>query len=107
MCGFADQGGASLHVDLRDNKALAQLARTNPRHHAEIQEIIAGLLAEPQRADSGWLEASFDARDVDLQKLQFLISYPPKQLLGFTLDYTRYTMHVVRTDLAAGLGPAK
>jgi hypothetical protein len=30
MCGFADHGGASLHVDLRDDKALAQLARTNP-----------------------------------------------------------------------------
>ena len=106
MCGFADQGGASRRVDLRDDKALAQLERTNPRHYAQIQEIIAGLLAEPQRAESGWLETSFHARDVDLQKLQFLTSYPSKQLLGFTLDDTRYTMHLVRTDLNAKLIPA-
>lgn len=106
MCGLADPSGASRHVDLRDQHALAQLQRTNPDHYARIQEIVAGLLAEPQRAEHGWLETSFDARDVDLKKLRFLTSYPAKQLLSFTLDDTRYTMHLVRTDLDAKAIPA-
>ena len=68
-------------------------------------EIVAGLL-DPTRAESGWLETSFDARDVDLEKLRFLTSYPPKQLLAFTIDDTRYTLHLVRTDLDAKAVPA-
>jgi hypothetical protein len=69
-------------------------------------EIVAGLLADPTRAESGWLETSFDARDVDLEKLRFLTSYPPKQLLAFTIEDTRYTLHLVRTDLDAKAVPA-
>jgi hypothetical protein len=106
MLGVADPVSVSRHVDLRDNKALVELERTNPRRYAQIQEIIAGLLADPRRAESGWLEASFDARDVDLEKLQFLTSYPPKQLLAFTVEDTRYTLHLVRTDLDAKAVPA-
>ena len=106
MLGVADQVSVSRHVDLRDNKALAELERTNPRHYAQIQEIIAGLLADPERAESGWLETSFDARDVELEKLQFLTSYPPRQLLAFTVEDTRYTLHLVRTDLDAKDVPA-
>ena len=105
-CSMADDATASRHVDLRDNQALAELERTNPRHYAQIQEIVAGLLADPTRAESGWLETSFDARDVDLEKLRFLTSYPPKQLLAFTIEDTRYTLHLVRTDLDAKAVPA-
>jgi hypothetical protein len=105
-CSHADQVAVSHHVDLRDGRALAQLERTNPRHYAQIQRIIAGLLDDPKRAESGWLETSFDARDVDLEKPQFLTSYPPKQLLAFTVEDTRYTLHLVRTDLEARAVPA-
>ena len=97
MLGIADQVSATQHVDLRDNAALAQLETTNPRHYAQIQEIIAGLLADPKRAESGWLEASFGARDVNLEKLRFLTSHPPKQ--------PRYILHLVRTDLDAKAVP--
>ena len=38
------------HVDLRDDAAVAELQRSNPRHYAQIQEIVAELLAEPRKA---------------------------------------------------------
>ena len=94
------------HVDLREDVAVAELQRSNPRHYAQIQEIVAELLAEPRKAENGWLQTRFNARDVELEKLRFMTSYPPKQLLEFTLEDTRYTMHLVREDLDAKLVPA-
>ena len=40
------------------------------------------------------------------EKLRFLTSYPPKQLLAVTIEDTRYTLHLVRTDLDAKAVPA-
>jgi hypothetical protein len=41
-----------------------------------------------------------------LPALRFLTSYPPKQLLALTIEDTRYTLHLVRTDLDAKAVPA-
>lgn len=97
----ADPATASREVDLRDSAALQRLAQDNPAHYATIQHIVAGLAGHPERLESDWLQTSFDARDVELSRLVLKTSDPPRQLLRFTLDDTRYTLHVVRSDLVA------
>ena len=93
-------------VDLRDARALEVLRETNPVHYAKIQQIITELLEQPRRVEQRWLETTFDARDVELNRLAVQTSYPPKQLLMFTLDDTRYAMYLVRTDLVPRTLPA-
>lgn len=88
-------------VDLRDPEAYEMLRQTNPEHLAKIQEVIAGLREQPQRVEGNWLQMAVNARDVDLDRYIIRTSNPPKQLLQFTLDDTRYLMHVVRSDLVA------
>ena len=88
-------------VDLRDAAALERLRQDNPAHHAAIRQILSGLAEQPARAEGDWLQATFDARDVDLSRLLLKTSHPPRQRLSFTLDTTRYTLHVVRSDLVA------
>ena len=92
---------AETTVDLRDAATLERLRGQNPSHYAAIRQILAGLTERPERLDTDWLQATFDARDVELSKLLFKTSHPPRQLLRFTLDDTRYALHVVRSDLGA------
>ena len=66
-----------------------------------IRQILAALQEQPQRAEGDWLQTTFDARDVDLSRLLIKTSHPPRQLLRFTLDDARYTLHVTRSDLVA------
>jgi hypothetical protein len=88
-------------VDLRDAAALERLREDNPAHHAAIRQILSGLAEQPGRAEGDWLQATFDARDVELSRLLLKTSFPPRQRLSFTLDATRYTLHLVRSDLVA------
>lgn len=97
----ADPASVQHTVDLRDASALQQLEQSNPAHYAKIREILEGLTAHPEHAESNWLETAFDARDVELSRLLLETSNPPRQMLRFTLDDTRYTLHVVRSDLVA------
>jgi hypothetical protein len=100
--GSAGSAGADQAVvDLRDGGALERLRVDNPAHYAAIRQILAGLAEQPQRAEGDWLQATFDAREVELSRLMLKTSYPPRQRLSFTLDTTRYTLHVVRSDLTA------
>jgi hypothetical protein len=100
LAGGAAYAGPAT-VDLRDAAALEQLRDRNPAHFATIQRILAGLAEKPERVEGDWLRTTFDARDVELSRLLLKTSHPPRQQLRFTLDDTRYTLHVVRSDLAA------
>ena len=88
-------------VDLRDAAALERVREENPAHYAAIRQILAGLAEKPERVEGDWLQATFDAREVELSRLLLKTSDPPRQQLSFTLDTTRYTLHVVRSDLVA------
>jgi hypothetical protein len=90
-----------LTVDLRDPAALVQLERSNPEHYRKIRQILAGLLEQPDRAESDWLQTTFGASDVEVSRYLLKTSYPPKQMLRFQLDNVRYTMHVTRSDIVA------
>ena len=98
---LAGPGPVERTVDLRDAAALGQLRQTNPGHFVKIERILAGLLERPERAEGDWLQANFDAREVDLSRLMMKTSNPPRQVLRFTLEDTRYVLHVVRSDLVA------
>ena len=88
-------------IDLRTPQALENLKRQNPAHFEKIRQILAGLEEKPERAEGDWLQANFPVRDVELSRLLLKTSDPPRQLLRFTLDDTRYTLHVTRSDLVA------
>src|SRR5262245_50957650 len=101
-------GGESAHVvDLRTEHALEALKQTNPEHFEKIRQVIAALQEQPKIAEGDWLQVTVAARDVDLSRYILRTSYPPKQLLQFTLDDTRYIMHLVRSDLTPQVTPAK
>jgi hypothetical protein len=87
------------NVDLRTPQALANLKRDNPAHFEKIRQILAGLEEDPERVEGDWLLTNFDAHDVDLMRMIVKTSYPPKQLLSFRLEQTRYTLYLVRRDM--------
>lgn len=99
--------GASGTVDLTEPGALDRLRVSNPAHYEKITRIVAGLVEKPQRAETDWLQTTFNAHDVDLSHLLVLTSDPPKQSLSFTLDDVRYRMRVTRSDLTASVRPAR
>jgi hypothetical protein len=99
--GIAAPSMAADAVDLRDAAALENLRHSNPAHFARIQRILKELAEKPERVEGDWLQTNSDARDVELSRLVLKTSYPPRQLLRFSLDDTRYTLDVVRSDLTA------
>lgn len=104
LLGLGSVGSAGADpaaVDLRDAGALERLREANPAHYAAIRQILTGLSEQPERVEGDWLQATFDAREVELSRLLLKTSYPPRQRLSFTLDDTRYKLHVVRSDLTA------
>jgi hypothetical protein len=92
-------------VDLRTPHALENLKRENPAHFEKIRQILAGLEEKPDRVEGDWLQATFDAKDVDLSRMIVKTSYPPKQLLSFQLEQVRYTLYVVRRDMVGQFEP--
>jgi hypothetical protein len=106
-CALAGEVAPTHMVDLRAPGALEQLQRSNPQHFEKIQRVLSGLAEEPKRAEGNWLKVEFDARDVDLSRQLIKTSNPPKQLLQFTLDDTRYELYVVRSDLGATIQPLR
>lgn len=96
---------APTSVDLRTPQALANLKRDNPAHFEKIRQILAGLEENPERIEGDWLQTTFDAQDVDLMRMVIKTSYPPKQLLSFRLEATRYTLYLVRRDMVGTFQP--
>jgi hypothetical protein len=104
---IADPGATVGAVDLRGADALLRLKESNPEHFDRIRQILLALLERPQRAEKGWLQTNFAARDVALSGLFLNTSYPPKQVLQFTLDDTRYTLYLRRPDMDSRWIPAR
>ena len=94
-------------VDLREPGAIERLGKSNPEHFEKIRQALIRLQETPRLAEGDWLELNIDARDVEFSDLLFKTSNPPKQLLQFSLDDVRYTMHLVRSDLTARAMPAQ
>ena len=94
-------------VDLRTPQALENLKRANPAHFEKIRQILAGLEEKPERIEGDWLQATFNAQDVDLSRMVVKTSYPPKQLLSFRLEQVRYTLYVVRRDMVGLFQPVR
>jgi hypothetical protein len=106
MVASAAEPGRGHSIDLREPHALERLQKENPAHFARIEQIVAGLRQEPQRAEGDWLQVNFDASDVNLSRLLIKTSYPPKQTLQFKLEEVSYTLYVTRSDLLPAVVPA-
>jgi hypothetical protein len=103
LCGALVSQGAPAdcgirYVDLRADGALQQLRRSNPAHYSKVQQIVEHTSEFPLAWPAHWLPASLEARDVLFSGGMLLASYPPKQVLSFTLDDVRYTLYVTRTQ---------
>jgi hypothetical protein len=90
---------AAQTIDLSDPRALEALRSSNPEHYEKVRRILLGLIERPSRAEGNWLAVTFGATDVELGKLVFLTSDPPKQRLRFKLDQTQYRLELLRTDV--------
>lgn len=97
--------GSRQTIDLRVPNAMEQLQRSNPAHYEKIRLIIADLREEPQRAEGDWLQVKYDAGNTLLRDI-VKTSYPPKQVLHFSLDRVHYVMYVTRSDMMAKIVPA-
>ena len=96
--GIAAAGDLTLSrvVDLDKPGALEALQQLNPMHYEKIQQIVTGILQQPDVAVPGWMRANFDARGVLYSQIE-MTSYPPKRRLSFELDDTRYVVVVTLT----------
>jgi hypothetical protein len=104
--GVANACDVPRTIDLRDQRALEALEASNPAHFESIQRILAAVLDSPEQVTETWLRANFNASQFSLQRGILKTSYPPKQLLQFTLDDVRYKMYLVRSDMTPGFTPA-
>ena len=97
---------AAADMDLRAPGALDALQRANPAHYAKVEEILERTRRFPEAGPTRWLPASANASEVLYSEHLLRTSYPPKQTLRFRLDDVRYTVDVMRHDVAARLVPA-
>ena len=91
--GFVQAAIVTRTVDLNSPGALESLRDQRPTHYTKARAILAIAKARPASDLGRWIEARFDASDVEL--LLWRVSDPPKLGVSFTLDDTRYTAYVV------------
>ena len=103
---LADEPGPR-YIDLRTPNGLEDLRRDNPAHFEKIRQILMGLEEKPERVEGDWLQVNFAVSDVALDGAVIKTSNPPKQLLSFRLEETRYTMYLVRRDMRAEIHPLR
>jgi len=79
-------------VDLRDDGALDELRRSNPEHFAHIRRVLVRMRTAPLAGPGHWFPAHVGAKDIEFSELR--TSFPPRDLMRFTLDEVRYTVDV-------------
>ena len=82
-------------VDLDHPGALDRLRAENPEHFRKISEILMGLKTRTNSEAASWAKVKFDAQEFQLGNI-YLVSFPAKQRLSFSLDGTEYEALVVQ-----------
>lgn len=85
-------------VDLSWPGALERLARENPEHHRRAQELLALAGAHPCEVALDLLRKRPDVADTSCVARTLLPNDPPRRLLGFTLDQTRYMAFLAKGE---------
>lgn len=93
-------------IDLSKPGALDALQHSNPSHYQKIQQIMDGVLQQPESEVPRWIKVKFNGRDVSYGPV-LLTSYPPKRRLTFTLDDTHYKAVVILKNLRGKIIPLK
>lgn len=81
-------------VDLRNAEELAWLKQHNPSHYEKVQKILYAHKVPGKTSVTQWMRVHMKATEIDHSHIT-LTSLPPKTLLKFVLDDTRYTAIVV------------
>lgn len=84
---------AAIHLDYPG--ALDRLRAENPEHFRKISAILAGLKTRTNSEAASWAKVKFDAQEFELGNI-YLVSFPAKQRLSFSLDGTEYVATVVQ-----------
>jgi hypothetical protein len=106
LATYAGAGMPDKVVYLDGAADLSELRATNPDHYARAQRVLgaAGELCRPKPGDVSF--ARLNARNVSCTRMLLKTSNPPKRVISFTLDDTRYIALVVVTDDPPRLVPA-
>ncbi len=78
-------------IDLDEPGEFESLRRSNPEHFAKIEEILTSIHERRVEDVPRWLQADFDADNVNYQPV-LLVTDPPTRRMAITLDNTRYRM---------------
>ena len=92
-------------IDLDATGVLDALERGNPTQYDKVQRIVAGVKIRSDAEALDWLRVRFDAKEVKYVSL-WMVSYPPKRRLSFTLDETSYVT-IITLDVQPRRTPAK
>jgi hypothetical protein len=93
-------------IDLDASGALEALQQTNPTHYVTVRTILAEVFLRPGTEVPRWLRVSFNAQGISYPPIVFT-SHPPKRLLSFTLDDTRYVAVITLTNVTGPVVPLK
>jgi hypothetical protein len=99
--------GPAKHVYLDRPGALEALEAENPAHYRQALELIRVAGKMPCRMVPKATPSKVDPADFHCAPTLLMTSFPPKRLIGFTLDDTRYIAIVTITDAGARLMPVK
>ena len=94
VSAIAQATGFEQPMDVNAPGALKYLQERRPDHYQKVRAILALVESRPQLNLGPWIEAQFEASDVDFLHL-WRVSDPPKLKVSFTLDDIRYTAVVV------------
>ena len=106
VSAISQAAGFTAPVDLNAPGVLASLQERRPDHYAKVRAILALVESRAQFDLGPWIEAQFDAADVDFLHL-WRVSDPPKLKVSFTLDDARYSAIVVPMLPPARAVPAR
>src|SRR4029450_3760043 len=106
VSAISQAAGFNAPIDLSAPGVLESLQERRPDHYAKVRAILALVESRAQFNLGPWIEAEFDASDVDFLHL-WRVSDPPKLKVSFTLDDARYTAVVVPMLQPARAAPAR
>lgn len=94
VSAISQAAGFNGPIDVNAPGVLASLQERRPDHYAKVRAILTLVESRAEFNLGPWIEAQFDAADVDFSHL-WQVSDPPKLKVSFTLEDARYTAVVV------------
>ena len=78
--------------------AIAQLRVSHPQHYAAVQRIVASAAEICRPGSEAVIAVASNVNELSCAESLFMTSNPPKRVIRFRLDQTRYVALVAVTD---------